>query len=354
MSEFYDGTKLLSLKDINGNTPEIYLCTSNRSAGKTTYFNRLVVRRFLRGQGKFCLVYRYSYELDDVANKFFKDIQNLFFPEYVMRSEKRSRGVYHELYLQKIGEENSTGVSCGYAVSLNSADTIKKLSHFFSDVAVMLMDEFQSETNNYCPNELTKFKSIHNSIARGNGEQSRYVPVFMLSNPVTLLNPYYVGLGISARLQDNTKFLRGRGWVLEQGFVESASEALKSSAFNQAFVDDSYLAYASEGIYMNDNKSFVEKPEGIGKYVATIGYRGKDYGLRLYASEGVIYCDDHPDLTFKDKYAVTTDDFKVNYVMLKTNEFFFNTMRYYFSHGCFRFKGLQEKEAIITALGYRD
>ena len=32
MSQFYDGTKLLSMMDINGNKPEIYMCTSNRSA----------------------------------------------------------------------------------------------------------------------------------------------------------------------------------------------------------------------------------------------------------------------------------------------------------------------------------
>ena len=44
MTKFYDGTKLLSLKDINGNTPEIYISTSNRSAGKTTYFNRFFVK----------------------------------------------------------------------------------------------------------------------------------------------------------------------------------------------------------------------------------------------------------------------------------------------------------------------
>ena len=44
-SKYYDGTKLLSLNDIDGNRPEIYICTSNRSAGKTTWFNRYVVRR---------------------------------------------------------------------------------------------------------------------------------------------------------------------------------------------------------------------------------------------------------------------------------------------------------------------
>ena len=34
MPQFYDGTKLLSLNDINGNKREIYICTFNRSAGK--------------------------------------------------------------------------------------------------------------------------------------------------------------------------------------------------------------------------------------------------------------------------------------------------------------------------------
>ena len=65
MIEFYSGTKLLSMKDIKGRTPEIFLCTSNRSAGKTTYFNRLCVRRWLKYGEKFMLVYRFNLELDD-------------------------------------------------------------------------------------------------------------------------------------------------------------------------------------------------------------------------------------------------------------------------------------------------
>ena len=46
MKEYYDGTKILSMLDINGNKPELYLITSNRSGGKTTYFGRLCVNRF--------------------------------------------------------------------------------------------------------------------------------------------------------------------------------------------------------------------------------------------------------------------------------------------------------------------
>ena len=77
---YYDGTKLLSLSDIDGNKPEVYMCTTNRTGGKTTYFSRMLVNRYLKNGTKFGLVYRYAYELDDCADKFFKDINTLFLP----------------------------------------------------------------------------------------------------------------------------------------------------------------------------------------------------------------------------------------------------------------------------------
>ena len=344
MGNYYDGTKLLSLTDINGNRPEIYMCTTNRTGGKTTYFGRLVVNRFLDKREKFGLLYRYSYELDDCADKFFKDIGELFFNGYTMTSKKRAKGIYHELYLN--------GEPCGYAVSINSADQIKKNSHFFSDVKRLIFDEFQSESNTYCPNEIKKFISVHTSMARGQGEQNRYLPVYMLSNPVSLINPYYVELGISSRLTDETRFLRGDGFVLEQGFVESAADAQKSSGFNKAFSRNSYVAYSSESVYLNDNKAFVDRPQGVGRYMATLKYNGQTYGIREFAEAGGIYCDDRADETFPLKITVTTDDHELNYVMLKRNDLFLFNLRYYFERGCFRFKDLRCKEAVLKSLSY--
>ena len=344
MGNYYDGTKLLSLTDINGNRPEIYMCTTNRTGGKTTYFGRLVVNRFLDKREKFGLLYRYNYELDDCADKFFKDIGELFFNGYTMTSKKRAKGIYHELYLN--------GEPCGYAVSINSADQIKKNSHFFSDVKRLIFDEFQSESNTYCPNEIKKFISVHTSMARGQGEQNRYLPVYMLSNPVSIINPYYVELGISSRLTDETRFLRGDGFVLEQGFVESAADAQKGSGFNKAFARNSYVAYSSESVYLNDNKAFVDRPQGVGRYMATLKYNGQTYGIREFAEAGVIYCDDRADETFPLKITVTTDDHELNYVMLKRNDLFLFNLRYYFERGCFRFKDLRCKEAVLKSLSY--
>lgn len=343
-SKYYDGTRLLSMKDINGQTPEIYLCTTNRTGGKTTYFNRLVVNKWKSGAGKFMLLYRYNYELDNVAEKFYKDIQALFFPKTNMTSKRNAKGIYHELFIDE--------VSCGYAVSLNSADQIKKNSHMFNDVNRMLFDEFQSETNHYCSDEVSKLLSIHTSVARGHGEQIRYVPLYMLSNPVSLLNPYYIEMGITSRLTDKVRFLRGDGFVLEQGFVESASIAQKESGFNRAFGRNKYVAYSTENVYLNDSKAFIERPQGYSRYLVTLKYKNNLYAVREFPELGIIYCDDRPDETFKGRIAVTTADHEINYVMLKQGDLFLSNMRYFFERGCFRFKDLRCKDAMLNALSY--
>ena len=344
MGEYYDGAKLLSMKDINGDTPEIYMCTTNRTGGKTTYFTRLCINRFLDKGEKFAILYRYKYEMDDCANKIFKDVGQLFFPNRKMKAQVCAGGVFQELYLDD--------KSCGYVIALNSAETIKKYSHFFSDVKRILFDEFQSETNTYCSNEIKKLLSIHTSIARGQGEQVRYVPVYMCSNPVSIINPYYVELGIADRLRDNTRFLRGVGYVLEQGYVDSAAKAQKESAFNRAFANNEYVAYSAECVYLNDSKAFIDKPTGKSRYVCTLKYKGTEYGIREYPDNGIIYCDNKADSSFTYKISVTTDDHEINYVMLRRSDMFLATLRYYFEKGCFRFKDLRCKEAVLKALSY--
>ena len=349
---YYDGTKLLSLKDINGETPEIFICTTNRSGGKTTFFSRMLVNRFLKKGMKFALLYRFKYELDDVADKFFKDIGSLFFPDYIMESENKAMGSYVELKIRK-NEENSMPISCGYAITLNSADNIKKYSHLLSDTTSILFDEFQSETNRYCDNEISKFISIHTSLARGQGKQVRYLPVYMVSNQVSIINPYYVELGISSRLDAKTNFMRGEGFVIENGFIESASIAQKSSGFNKAFATNNYVAYSTENIYLNDNLAFVESPaDEKPRYIATLRYKGNDYAIKEYKNNGILYCDHRVDKTFPQRISITTDDHRINYVMLKRNDVFLMQLRYLFEKGAFRFKDLSCKECIMKAISY--
>lgn len=343
-SDYYDGTRLLSLQDANGNKPEIFICVGNRTAGKTIYFTRLCIRRFIDRKEKFAFIYRFNYELDDCADKIFKDVKALFFPNMEMTSERRAHGIYHELFLD--------GESCGYAISINQSDPLKRYAHLFSDIERILFDEFQSESSHYCTDEVKKFISLHTSIARGGGKSVRYVPVYMLANPVSLLNPYYIALGITDRLKSDTKFMRGNGWVFENTFNENASVQQLESGFNKAFSSQKYVSYAASGVYLNDNTAFIEKPSGRTHYLCTIKYDGRNYGIREYPDLGIVYCDDKPDKTFTSKISVTTDDHEINYVMLKRNDMFLSNLRYYFEKGCFRFKDLRCKEAVLKALSY--
>lgn len=345
LNNYYDGTKLLSMKDLDNNTPEVFICTSNRTAGKTTFFNRLCLNKYLNKKiRKFALLYRFQGELDSTVDTFYKDIHSLFFPSYDLTAENRDKGHFQELFLN---EE-----ACGYSIPINCADAIKKKSHIFSDVDLILFDEFMSENNHYCPDEFTKFMSIHTSIARGQGQLVRYVPVIMVSNPVTLLNPYYINMDIPERLSASTKFLRGHGYVLEQGYSKFASEAQKSSGFNKAFSKSDYIDYGAEGVYLNDSRTFIEKPSGKSKYCATLLFRNTEFAVRQFPNQGIMYCDKSVDPTFPLRITTTTEDFKPNYIMLKNNDFILNDFKYYFKLGCFRFKDMQSKEALIKSIAY--
>ena len=345
MKEYYDGTKLLSLKDENGERPEIYICTSNRSAGKTTYFGRWRVKKFLEAGEKFALIYRYNYELTDIADKFFKELKTLFFPDHNMESRVRGKGVYTELFLDD--------KPCGYALSINNADQIEKMSHLFSDVKCMIFDEFQSESNHYCDNELQKFISLHTSIARGNGDQVRYLPVILIGNYVSILNPYYIALGISDRIRTETNFMRGPGWVLEQGFNESASEKQKGSSFNRAFSNHSYTKYAAERTYLNDNLAFIERPSGYSRYICTVIYAGKHYGIREFRDLGIVYCDTSADLSHPARLCAFADDHSPSSVLVRNTDPLILQLRWFFEHGAFRFRNLECKKAILEICAYR-
>lgn len=343
---YYDGTRLLSQKDINGETPEIYISQANNSAGKTTWFNRWFVKRYKENGELFMLLYRFNYELDGVEEQFFGEIKTLFYPNDEMTAKKRDMGIYTELYLND--------KLCGFAVSLNNADQVKRRSHLFGKVSRMLLDEFQSETNHYCPDELNKFWAVHKAVARGGGKQSRYVPVYLIGNPVTLLNPYYTAFGISSRLKTETKFLKGVGWVMEQGFNESASNALKESAFNRAMAcgNQHYMDYSTQGVYLNDNDSFVEKLTGKSRYILTLVANGKSFAIREYPQYGYVYCDNSADDTFPNKIAISTADHNTSSILLAKSNPLIATLRKYFEHGLFRFKNLQCKEVILNLLSY--
>lgn len=341
---YYDGTKLLSLLDLNKNKPELYISTSTRSTGKTTYFSRLLINRFKKKRELFVLIYRYNYELKKISEKFFTGVQELFFPCDEMTEKNVVKDTIVSLYLN---EE-----LCGYAVSLNNAELIKKSSHLLSTTSHAFFDEFQSESNHYCYDEINKFLSLHKTLARGGGKQVKYYPIYMASNFISLINPYYTELNIGARLNDDTKYLRGNGFVLECYVDENVSKQMLNSGISQAFKNNNYLISSTQKVYLNDNKNFISNPKGKNRYICTIKAKDKLYALREYDELGIIYCNTNIDNSCKLKLSVLTNDMDINYVLLKKNDFLITRLRFFFEKGCFRFKDLECKNIIFKLLTY--
>lgn len=348
--KFYDGTKILNTKDLDGLTPAIFMVSGNRTAGKTTFFNHYLMERFIKYGEKFLLLYRFKQDLENVSDNFFGNLKNLFYNQYSMSEQTYNKGSYTQLFLE--GDVLEKSKVCGYAVALNSADSVKKVSHILNDSQHIFFDEFQSETGNYAQKEIVKFQSIYTSIARGNGKQFRHVPVYMCSNNVSVLNPYFTHFGVAERLRPDTKILRGHGWVLEIANNESAKESQQDSSFYRAFSDSEYMKYSSEGYYLNDNLSFIEKINNQGRYLVTIRTGSDYFGVTVHEDLGLFYCSDKADKDYPVRIAATIDDHTPNYVMLQQNKVLINTMREIFEKGAFRFKNLKCKNAILKTLAY--
>lgn len=335
-SPFYDGTKLLSMLDRNKNKPEIFIAVGNRSAGKTVYFNRMLINRFKNKKEKFILLYRYAYELKQVGEKFFGTIGNLFFKNDVLSEKNVGNGQYVSLRLND--------VECGYALALNRAENVKKLSHVFNDVTSILFDEFQTETGVYAPNEIQKFVSIHTSVARGNGKMSRYVPVYLVSNDISALNPYFTALKVP-KLSDQTKYMRGDGYVLEYAFNPNAAKAQKESLFNRAFLNADYTKMLVTKQALNDNYTFIEKMSGTSMMVCGLKYKRNYFQIRYFNDEQIIYCMKGYDETFKGTYAVLSDEHDSGTILDVGITPITVLMMNSYSNGNVRFDSLEAKEA---------
>jgi hypothetical protein len=344
-SQYYSCKYLLTLKDCNGKLPDIYISDGNRTAGKSVAWKTLLVDRFLKGKdiNQFILVFRNKYEMADCHSTFFTDIQRLFYQGHEMTSKKVAEGLIMEMFLD--------GETCGFACPLSMATKLKKLSPLFSRVGAMFFDEYQDESNRYLSGEVEKLMSLHTTVARGDGKQSRRVPLYMASNTVSMLNPYYNALGINKMLKSDTKFLRGDGWVMERTYNESAKKAFVEAGFNRAFKGSNYFAYASENVYLNDNNSLIEQPQGTAKYELSVKYNGYWYCCRRY--DNMMYVDEGADMTYPVRICFNVDDVTDDRaVMVGRSHYMVITLRDWFSSGRMRFKNLKCKNMMLDLLSY--
>lgn len=324
------------------------MCVSNRTAGKTTFYNKLVFGRAIKSHAQFMLVFRKCYDLSDVAMSFWDTIRK-FFPGWEVTEQSHKRGVIKSIWA-KCGENDP--ILAGWAVSLSTIEVLKRSSALFSHVESMIFDEFILEKDSYLDDELNSLISLHTSVARGYGEMVRRVELIMMGNPFTMLNPYYTHFGIPDRLKADTTYLRGHGWVFEQSVNVDSLTAQQTSSFNRAFAGQRYTAYAAEGIYFNDNLALVGKLKGRMRYICTLVSGEYEYGVMESYRYRCIYVTDKADSSYPMRIACKADDITPTTFLFTQNNFMVTSLREAFRNGNMRFKNLDCKKAFMAAVKY--
>lgn len=324
MGKFYDGTRLVNSLDKNGEKPELFICCSRvRGPGKSFWFSRMLLKRFFDSdkKDKFVLLCRTKLEVGALAAGVFKAMMAIEFPGWDIYEKTQMKGVYSNIYISRGGEGDEKEVyHVGYVVPLNACDNLKRISSNFSDSVHAFFDEFQPEDKNtYLSDEVSKFLSVHTSLARGGGESRRYYPVYMCSNTVSIINPYFVALGLNKCLQSNSKFFKGDGFVFEKcenpGLVQVHAESGMARAFNQ----EKYIDYGDNS-WLNDSMACIERPGaewGRSYYDCTLISGDVKLGVHYYGNMMLYYIDYNVDVNSGLVFNIKYDNMEPNIPLIR-------------------------------------
>lgn len=340
MGKYYTLKKVDSIKDINGKEPLKKLIVGNRCAGKTYSVLEKQVKHFADTQRKCMMIVRTKAELN-ACHLCYKEVFENNAIEGELTSKSYAQGLFYAMQID--------GETFGYTVSLKSCDALKKYSPVFSDVDILLFDEFQKEDGRYLHDEPSLLQSILMTVARGGGELVRPVTLYMCSNDISIMNPYYISLGIYKRIQPNTRTLKGDGWVLDITHNINAVNALNESNLLGGF-SGNYSAYASGFQELVASETFVEKASGKSIYLATIVVDNEKFGIRDYYENGYIHVSCKPDPSFTIILACDPKSHNATTFVLNRYSYIWDTVHDAYERGCLRFDNIKTKSAIFDIL----
>ena len=325
----YDNTKLINSLDADGERPAFYIvCSRERGPGKSFSFSKLLFEHFLDNGEKFILLTRRKKDLGSVAEGMFEGYFQIEHPEYNLREVLQMGHTFSNIYADTtVGEEKSSA-HCVWVIPIASCDDIKKISSLFMEATAFYFDEFQPMDDRYLRDEVDLVRTIYKSVARGDGKAVRYMPIYMASNTITLQNPYFKALGLSNKIQSNTKFYRGEGVVFENCEVEGLKEMHSASPIDKAL--KKHLDIKRDNTWLNDDNSLVAKPKGWGRprYIATIIYGSESFGVLEYPD--VLYISRTVDTSCEYVYNLTFDNGNLNIALIDSSSLMeFVTRQYY-------------------------
>lgn len=237
-----------------------------RGLGKTYACKKRAIRRALEAGEEFVYLRRFQTELKHVST-FFNDIRGEF-PEWELSVDGRKA---------KARPVGSSGewTTIGYFLALTAGATLKSVS--YPNVRTLIFDEFIIEegTRRYLPAEVDTFLDLYSTIDRNNDR----VKVFMLSNAVRCVNPYF----IEWRIQTGKTFQRRGGGYLVCELIDNEAFAgeVSRTRFGKFIKETSpeYASYAIDNLFSDDTEDLLGRKPPEARLIATLRTRTGEVSL---------------------------------------------------------------------------
>lgn len=337
-SAYYDGSRALSY-----HCPITMIC-GQRSLGKTYWFKRLAIKRYIDSGKTWAYMRRYDEQIKaqlQEENGFFSDIiKNGEFPDYELRQNGRV------MEIRRPGKKRFE--TFGHFFSLNAFEN-KKGSNA-ATMWMILFDEFikSNSRSRYLPNELDALANVWETFDR---KEDR-VRIVMLGNLVDMLNPYFLTWGIALRpgMPEFTRYNSKTVLLHMADASEEFAEHAEQANITRVFGGSRYDKMNRQSLVDNISSAFIirDKP-ATAQYMYTLSYQGDAYAVWLDANAGEYY------VTAKrpkkeHMYALTREDMRPNMIMVERAAPVLKTLARMYRYGYCFFNSERTRERVLTIL----
>lgn len=253
---YYNFDKLFSFNAM------ISCVSGGRGIGKT--YGALVfgINQYLKHGTEFIYLRRYKPEIVNSKLTFFNAVADEF-PDYDFRVTGQTGEMAH---VSTRDDNKRQWHTICYFATLAGGQSRKGSS--FHNVTLIIFDEFLVERGaQYLPDESNKFLSFLDTVERYQ-DKTR---VIMLSNAVSIMNPYFISWGVDPQ-QAIDGFVKLRNGELVCHFPDSKEfkDSIYESRFGRFIKGTEYADYAIENEFADNTATLIEEKDPGAKYVFTL------------------------------------------------------------------------------------
>ena len=297
-----------------------------RGRGKTYGAKSICIKKYVTNKEQFVWIRRYDTQLQISKSSFFKDMDMTIYGNLTFYVDGD--------YVYCVNNEDKTRDIVGYFIPLSKYETYKSTS--YQGVTTIVFDEFIT-SEQYLRDEYFKFADLCETIAR-----HRHVKILMMSNSLSVVNPYFENLGITKITKEFTK---GDNWVLHYDDDKVFSNFKKQTDVGKLFGKTRWGEYAYDNKFVLDNDIGVTDIMPDKQTMYNLVLEGNTIGV--YYANGLIYFGDEHN---GKKYTPYIEDCAKNkdVVLIPMKDRHITTLHKSFINGQCFFKNQSIKNNIVV------